>query len=290
MSAQATVLYDAPGPRARVRNAVIAVAFLLVMALVAAWVVARLADRGQLAGAMWRPFITASTWTTYILPGLWGTITAAAVSIAAALVLGALLGIGRMSDHRAVRLFCGAFTEGFRAIPVLLLILFTYYLYAQYGLVPPSRLAFAAVVTGLTLYNGTVIAEILRSGINSLPRGQAEAGVALGLRKSQLMRIVLLPQAITAMLPALVSQMVIALKDSALGYIIGYVEVVRSGIMSASFYGNYLPALIVVALVMIAINFSLTALATRLERRLRSGRGKRGAVAAVELDAVEAAD
>ncbi|MFT3900227.1 MAG: amino acid ABC transporter permease [Gordonia sp. (in: high G+C Gram-positive bacteria)] len=267
---QATVLYDAPGRRARIRNAIVAAVFLLVLAAMAAWVITRLADRGQLDADMWRPFITASTWTVYILPGLWGTIEAAAVSIVAALVLGALLGIGRLSDHRAVRWFCGAFTEGFRAIPVLLLILFTYYLYAQYGLVPPSQLAFASVVTGLTLYNGTVIAEILRSGINSLPAGQGEAATALGLRKSQQMRLILLPQAVTAMLPALVSQMVIALKDSALGYMIGYVEVVRSGIMSASFYGNYLPALIVVALVMIAINFSLTAFATRLERRLRS--------------------
>lgn len=284
MSAQATVLYDAPGPRARIRNAVIAVAFVVVLALVAWWVIARLADRGQLDADMWRPFLKASTWTVYLLPGLWGTVKAAVISIAAALVLGALLGVGRLSDHRGVRWFCGIFTEGFRAIPVLLLILFTYYLYAQYGLVPPSQLAFAAVVTGLTLYNGTVIAEILRSGINSLPSGQGEAGTALGLRKSQLMRVILLPQAVTAMLPALISQMVIALKDSALGYIIGYVEVVRSGIMSASFYGNYLPALIVVALVMIVINFSLTAFATWLEKRLRSGRGKRGVVAAVEPD------
>jgi glutamate transport system permease protein len=150
--------------------------------------------------------------------------------------------------------------------------------------VPPAHLAFAAVVTGLTLYNGTVIAEILRSGINSLPSGQAEAGTALGLRKSQLMRLVLLPQAVTAMLPALVAQMVIALKDSALGYMIGYVEVVRSGVLSASFYGNYIPALLVVAIVMIAINFTLTTVATRLEKRLRSGRGKRGRVAAVKVD------
>ena len=284
MNADATVLYDAPGPRARVRNAVLALVFLVVLAAAAAWIIARFNERGLLAADMWQPFITASTWTKYLLPGLWGTIKAAVVSIAAALVLGALLGIGRLSGHRAVRWFCGAFTEGFRAIPVLLLILFTYYLYAQYGIVPPAHLAFAAVVTGLTLYNGTVIAEILRSGINSLPSGQAETGTALGLRKSQLMRLVLLPQAVTAMLPALVAQMVIALKDSALGYMIGYVEVVRSGVLSASFYGNYIPALLVVAIVMIAINFTLTTVATRLEKRLRSGRGKRGRVAAVKVD------
>ena len=119
---------------------------------------------------------------------------------------------------------------------------------------------------------------------SSLPKGQSEAGTALGLRKSQLMRLILLPQAVTAMLPALVSQMVVALKDSALGYLIGYLEVVRSGVMSASYYGNYLPALVVVAIVMIVINFALTAFATWLEQRLRSGRGKRGEVDAVDLE------
>lgn len=284
MSGESSVLYDAPGPRARVRNAIAAAVFIGVLALIVAWVIVRLAQNEQFDSDMWTPFLKLSTWTIYILPGLVGTLKAAFVSILAALVLGALLGIGRLSDHRAVRWFCGAFTEGFRAIPVLLLILFTYYFYAQYGIVPPSQLAFAAVVTGLTLYNGTVIAEILRAGINSLPKGQSEAGTALGLRKSQLMRLILLPQAVTAMLPALVSQMVVALKDSALGYLIGYLEVVRSGVMSASYYGNYLPALVVVAIVMIVINFALTAFATRLEHRLRSGRGKRGVLDAVDLE------
>lgn len=284
MSAESSVLYDAPGPRARTRNAIAAAVFIGVLALIVAWVIVRLARNEQFDADMWTPFLKVSTWTIYILPGLVGTLKAAFVSILAALVLGALLGIGRLSDHRTVRWFCGAFTEGFRAIPVLLLILFTYYFYAQYGIVPPSQLAFAAVVTGLTLYNGTVIAEILRAGIKSLPKGQSEAGTALGLRKSQLMRLILLPQAVTAMLPALVSQMVVALKDSALGYLIGYLEVVRSGVMSASYYGNYLPALVVVAIVMIVINFALTAFATWLEQRLRSGRSKRGEVDAVDLE------
>lgn len=219
------------------------------------------------------PFVTWSTWTGYILPGLWRTLAAAAVSIVFSLILGAVLGIGRLSDHRWVRAVSGVFVEVFRAIPVLILMVFTWFLFAIYGIFPSSMLAFAAVVTGLTLYNGSVMAEILRSGINSLPKGQTEASMSLGLRKSQMMRIVLLPpQAITAMMPALISQMVVALKDSALGYIIGYSEVVRSGLLSASRYGNYIPALIVVAIIMIVINFGLSNLATYVERRLRQGR------------------
>ncbi|GGF40511.1 amino acid ABC transporter permease [Williamsia phyllosphaerae] len=268
----ATVLYDAPGPRARRRNLGIAVVFGVVILAVLSFVIITLASNDQLTSEKWKPFVEANTWTTYLLPGLWGTLKAAALSIVFALILGAVLGIGRLSDHRGVRLLSGGVVEFFRAIPVLILMIFAYYLFAQYAVFPSEQLALAAVVTGLTLYNGSVIAEIIRSGINSLPSGQAEAANSLGLRKSQLMRLILLPQAVTAMLPALISQMVIALKDSALGYAIGYIEVVRSGIQSASYYGNYLPALVVVAIVMIIINFTLSTLATNVERRLREGK------------------
>lgn len=287
MSADATVLYDAPGPRARVRNRITAVVFIAILIAILAYVIVALAGNDQLTADKWDPFIKSTTWTTYILPGLWGTLKAAVLSIVLALILGAVLGIGRLSDHAWVRGISSFFVEIFRAIPVLILMIFTYYLFAQYAVFPSSQLAFAAVVTGLTLYNGSVIAEILRSGIQSLPKGQTEASMALGLRKGQMMRIILLPQAVTAMLPALISQMVIALKDSALGYAIGYVEVVRSGIQSASYYGNYLPALIVVAIVMIVINFGLSSLATFLERRLRQGRRKADVQPADEITAEE---
>jgi glutamate transport system permease protein len=270
----ATVLYDSPGPKARRRNAIIAVVFGLVLVAVVAFVLITLAGNDQLTAQKWKPFVTATTWTTYLLPGLWGTLKAAALSIVFALVLGAVLGIGRLSEHRWIRMVSGAVVETFRAIPVLILMIFAYYLYAEYAVFPSLQLSFAAVVTGLTLYNGSVIAEIIRSGILSLPSGQSEAAQALGLRPGQTMRLILLPQAVTAMLPALISQMVIALKDSALGYAIGYIEVVRSGIQSASFYGNYLPALVVVAVVMILINVGLSQLATSVEQRIRSGRRK----------------
>ncbi|WP_328857785.1 amino acid ABC transporter permease [Williamsia herbipolensis] len=284
MSGSATVLYDAPGPKARRRYQAIAVVFAAVLIAAVAFVIVTLAGNEQLTAEKWKPFVEVNTWTTYLLPGLWGTLKAAALSIVFALVLGAVLGIGRLSEHRAVRWISGGVVEIFRAIPVLILMIFAYYLFAQYAVFPSQQLAFAAVVTGLTLYNGSVIAEILRSGINSLPSGQLEAANSLGLRKSQTMRIILLPQAITAMLPALISQMVIALKDSALGYAIGYIEVVRSGIQSASYHGNYLPALVVVAVVMIVINFGLSVLATTVERRVREGRRKEPTVTPTRPD------
>lgn len=272
MSNQSTVLYDAPGPRARVRNRLTAVVFIVIVLAAVGYIVSVLADNGQFAAEKWQPFTVGGTWTTWILPGLWGTLKAAFVSIVLALVIGAFLGIGRMSDHRWVRLVSGFIVEVFRALPVLILMFFAYFLFAKYAVVPSSQLSFAAVVFGLTLYNGSVIAEILRAGIQAVPRGQSEAAQSIGLRKSQMMRMILLPQAVTAMLPALISQMVIALKDSALGYAFGYIEVVRSGIVSASYWGNYLPSLVVVAIIMIVINFCLTGFANYLERRLRRGR------------------
>ena len=265
----ASLLFDAPGPRARMRNRVFSIVTIAVAALVV-WAVAnRLADRGQLTAAKWEPFLTANLWKTYVLPGIVGTLTAAALSIVLALILGFALGVGRLSPLRAVRLPCAVIVELFRAVPVLIMMIFAYFLYALYDAFPSKHLALAGVVTGLTLYNGAVIAEIVRSGVGALPRGQSEAATALGLSWGQTMRSVLLPQAVTSMLPVLISQLVVVLKDTAIGYQITFVEMVRQGTVIGSSYGNYVPALIVIALLMISVNFALSAVATRVERRLR---------------------
>ena len=171
--------------------------------------------------------------------------------------------------------------EFFRAVPVLIMMTFAYFLYALYDLFPSKHLALAGVVTGLTLYNSAVIAEIVRAGIGALPRGQSEAAAALGLRQNQTMRLILLPQAITAMLPALISQLVVVLKDTAIGYQITFVEMVRQGTVVGAQYRNYIPALIVTAVLMIAVNIVLSESAVRLERWLRRSRRSAGDTAAV---------
>jgi glutamate transport system permease protein len=257
-----------------VRNRLIT-AVTLVLVLLAAWVVySRLEDKGQLTAAKWEPFLTGNLWKTYILPGVQGTLTAAGVSIVLALAFGFVLGVGRLSQHDGIRWTCSVTVEFFRAVPVLIMMIFAYFFYATYDVFPSKYLALAGVITGLTLYNGAVIAEIVRAGVNALPRGQSEAAEALGLRWGQIMRSILLPQAITSMLPVLVSQMVVVLKDTAIGYQITFVEMVRQGTNVGSAYGNYLPALIVIAILMICVNFTLGAFATWLEGRLR--RSKRG--------------
>ncbi|CAM3073039.1 amino acid ABC transporter permease [Skermania piniformis] len=272
MNTRASVLYDTPGPRGRARNRLVS-AVVVTGLLVTGYLVVRALDaKGQLTADKWRPFTESTTWTTYLLPGLRGTLTAAAIAIVAALVIGTVFGTARLSEHRSVRVVAGFLVEVFRAIPVLILMIFLFSLFAEYQVFRSEYLALAAVTIALTLYNGSVIAEIVRSGIRSLPRGQTEAARALGLRKGQYMRLILLPQAVTAMLPAIVSQMVVVLKDSALGYQITYVEVVRSGQQVGAYYGNYLPSLIVVAVIMIVLNYLLGRLATTLEQRLRAGK------------------
>ncbi|WP_040791177.1 amino acid ABC transporter permease [Nocardia paucivorans] len=293
MSGGAPVLYDAPGPRARIRN--IGYSLIVVVVVVAAaWYVVRgFADQRQFVRAKWEPFLDGGVWTTFLLPGLRGTVVAAALSIVLAMALGMIFGIARLSDHRWVRLLAGAIVETARAIPVLILMFFLFALYSRYNVFRSEYLALSAVVTALTIYNGSVIAEIVRAGILSLPKGQTEAAAALGMRKGRIMQLILLPQAITAMLPALISQMVVALKDSALGYVITYEEVVRNALqlggLGVGGEPNIIPALLVAAALVITLNVTLSGVATRVERRLRAGRRKGTGVVAADSVITDAA-
>ena len=269
-----TVLYDYPGPKAKRVNLIAAIIFGILLALGVWWVLATLNGKGQLDWAKWKPFVQGRTWTTYLLPGLWNTVKAAALSVIIALPFGALLGIARLSDHAWVRWPAGVIVEFFRAIPVLILMLFAFTLWFTWF---SSSSPLAGVVIGLVLYNGSVLAEVVRAGILSLPKGQSEAAVAIGLRKSQVMTSILLPQAVTVMLPAVISQLVVVLKDTALGGIlVGYVELRRAGATAASAYKNLLPTYVVIALIYIALNLALSFLAGLLERKLRNRGGGSG--------------
>ena len=268
----ATPLFDAPGPRGRAiqRTTAIVLAVVLLAGLVL--VLARLAERGNLSAEKWEPFLTASLWENYLLPGLQATFTAAGISIVLALVFGLLLGLGRMSRITPIRWACGAFVEFFRSVPVLIMMIFSFWLFATQGLVPSRHLALAGTVTGLVTYNSCVLAELLRASVNNLPKGQAEAGRAIGLTERQNMFIVQLPQALRLALPALVSQLVIILKDSALGYQITYAELLRQSERLGSAFANIVPALIVAAAIFIVINYALSTLATKLEDVLSRSR------------------
>jgi glutamate transport system permease protein len=277
MSTEA-VLYDHPGPRARLRNRILTVVFGLVLLGLLYWVYARFDAKGQWAAALWKPFTQAGTWTDYILPGLRHTLVAAAVAMALSLAFGILFAVGRLSEHWWLRIPAGVVVEFFRAVPLLLLMFFIFFGVPFLTQQPMS--IFWAVVIGLTLYNGSVLAEAFRAGVRAVPSGQSEAGYAIGLRKGQVMSTILIPQAARAMLPTIVSQLVVLVKDTALGYIISYSELLQLGVnnLSANF-ANVVQAAIVAAAIYIAVNATLTAVAGWLGRRTRrSGKAPRAAV------------
>jgi glutamate transport system permease protein len=278
-----SVLYDTPGPRAKRRNAVLSVVFVVLLALLVWWVWRTMDDKGQLKWALWQPFTTSEAWTTYLLPGLGDTLKAAALSMVIALPLGAFFGIARMSDHRWVRVPAGVVVEFFRSIPVLLLMLFANEFFARSTNVTTEERPLYAVVTGLVLYNASVLAEVVRAGILALPRGQTEAAYAIGLRKGQTMTSVLLPQAVTAMLPAIVSQLVVIVKDTALGGVmIGYTELLNTRSTLAANYANVIQSFVVVAVIFVVVNLILTSFASWLEGRLRRSKRGTGAVLGAE--------
>lgn len=276
MSTQA-VLFDAPGPKARVRHRILTGVGILIAIAIAYVVIQKFNEAGQLKAFMWEPFVTdPAVWTNYLIPGLKGTFTAAGISIVLAVIFGLLFGMGRLSTIGPVRWFCSVIVEFFRAVPVLLMMVFAYFGYfATSNLVPNVHAPLAAVVTALTLYNGAVIAELVRSGVHGLPKGQAEAGLSVGLSPGQVLRSIQLPQALTAMLPALVGQLVVVLKDSALGYGITYLELLTWSKTLGSAYANTVPAYIVAGILFVIINYTLTKLAVYLEGRLKKRRAKK---------------
>jgi len=271
-----SVLFDSPGPKARARHRLGAAAGAVVILAFLGFALVKLQSTGQLEADKWKPFIgipvngiDANVWTDYLLPGLVNTLKAAAISIVFAVVFGFLFGIGRMSQVTPIRWFCTIVVELFRSVPVLVMMLGAFFYFVYNNVFVAELNSLAAVVVGLTLYNGSVVAELLRSGVGSLPKGQAEAGLSIGMTRGQTLRAIQLPQAVTAMLPALVGQLVVVLKDTALGQIITYPELLNTYQQIGSTWSNIVPAMFVIALIFIAINYTLTTLAGRIERRLR---------------------
>ncbi|MFF7293530.1 amino acid ABC transporter permease [Microbacterium sp. NPDC008134] len=272
-----SVLFDVPGPRAIARNRLIGVATVLVVLAVLGWVVWRLFATGQFTAEKWNIFTFSAVWVRFG-EGLLSTLAAFAAAGVGSLVLGFVLGIGRLSDHAWVREPVRWVIEVLRAVPVLVLMMLLYYGLPVVGI---KMSPYFAVVIALIVYNGSVLAEVLRAGVESLPRGQAEAGYAIGLRKSGVMWFILLPQAVRAMMPVIIAQLVVALKDTALGFIITYQELlyVINQIGNQAPYGSPLiPAAIVGGSMYVAVCLVLSYIAFRLQRRTK--RSPKGADAA----------
>ena len=264
-SPDALLLGDALGPRGRRRVRVATGLALALLALLAVVAVRRLQSHDQLEWERWEP-LTRWAVLRFLLLGLVNTMKVAAVAMVLALALGAGLALLRLSQTAPLRWLAAAFVEFFRGIPLILLILFMFVgLRRQDVDISPFR----ALVLALAIYNGAVLGEVFRAGIRSLDRGQSEAASALGLRYWQSMRLVIIPQAARRMIPAIVSQMVTLLKDTSLGFVITYDELLRRGRSTGQFFRNPLQAYVLIAVLYIAVNLALSRLAVWLEIRQR---------------------
>ena len=258
-----SILFDAPGPRTVARHRLYSIIAYVVLAALVAAAIWRMWDTGQFAYEQWEPLLTPAYIEALLVDGLLKTLQMAFLSIVFAVIFGLVFGIGKMSDRSWVQWPCWVVVEFFRAVPLLLLIIFIFFSFGVGGGIG----SFWSVVVGLTLYNGSVLAEVFRAGVNAVPRGQSEAAYAIGMRKSQVMNIVLMPQAVKIMLPAIISQCVVALKDTSLGFYIlapGLTAVGR-GIWIQ--FGNQFQVAIVVAALYILANLVLTWVATWAQRK-----------------------
>ncbi|WP_432563494.1 amino acid ABC transporter permease [Kineococcus sp. SYSU DK003] len=285
MTAPTAVLFDEPGPvaRRRTRTGSIVAGVLLLATLVL--ILIRMQQQGQLDPEKWGPLIDptnadfAAVWQL-LGPALGVTLRAAAVAIVASIVLGLVIGALRLLLPRAGRVPLIGIVELLRGLPVVVTILYVDVLLRTLGVHPGS---FWVLVVGLTLYNCVIISEIVRAGVQSLPRGQVEAGLAIGMTPAQVMGQIQLPQAVRAMLPALISQMIVVLKDTALGSVVlvslGDLGEIANRLRQV--LDNSVQTYLVVGLIFVVINLLLDLLARWVQRRL-SGSGR--STAKVEVD------
>lgn len=258
-------IYDQPGPRGK-RNILIgSIVSSLIFAVVLGLGLWQFASHGQLAPERWAPFTEWAIWS-YLLVGLLGTLEAAAIVAVLGGALGVVLALGRMSHQRWLRWLSSTYIEIARTVPVLLMIYLMLFGLPQIGINLPTLWK---LVVPLTIANSAVFAEIVRAGVASLPRGQREAALSLGMRGGQAMRFVVLPQAFRNVTPSLVTQLVSLLKDTSLGYIVAFTELLYRGQVLASFLHLLIPTYIAVTAIYLVVNGSLSYLASRLQRGSR---------------------
>lgn len=264
------VLFDVPGPKARKRYGYLNVITVVVVAAILGFIIYQFYASGQFTAKKWEIFTFPRVQQSF-LKAIGATLSAFGVAAVGSLILGILLAFGRLSDSKWVSVPCYWFTELFRAVPLLILMMIFYYGLPSVGV--KGITPFVAVVAGLILYNGSVLAEAFRAGIQALPKGQSEAGLAIGLAKGQVLRMILLPQAVRSMLPVIIAQLVVILKDTALGFLITYDEIMKYAnfLGSQGQYGSPLiPALMVTAVVYVGLCLILSGLARFTESKMSS--------------------
>ena len=256
-------LYEAPGPRTKRHILVGTIISSVVLVAIIAWVVMRLYRQGQFSSKYWSFFGKWTTWR-FLLEGFAGTMEVALTAGAIALVLGVLFMLGRISKNKAVSTIFRVIINFFRGIPSLLLIYFFFLVLPGYGLKIPS---FWMLAIPISLPASGVLAEVFRAGVNAVPKGQVEAALSIGLTDGQVMRKIVLPQAIRYVIPSLISQLVVVVKDTSVAYVVSFPDILQNGRVLISNYDALVSVYFVVAVIYVLINYAINQASIYVARR-----------------------
>ena len=247
------ILYEPPGPKARRAISWATVASLAALAALLALIVRQFYVTGQLDGRYWSIFTRYTTWR-FLAKGFAGTLEVALSSSVVAFAMGLLLMMGRISRFRALNWLCTALIELSRGIPTLLFIYFFFLFAPQLGL---KLSAFWKITLPVAISAAGVVAEVLRSGVNAVPRGQTEAAVTLGMRGKSVFFKIVFPQAFRYVIPSLIAELVIVLKDTTFAYVVNYADLMQNAKVLISNYDALLSVYLVVAVIYILVNYAL---------------------------------
>lgn len=257
-------LFEAPGPKTHRRMVV----GTIVSALVVLWLVYLVWHQfyvtGQFAPRYWSFFAQWPTWR-FLIDGFRGTIAVAVTAGVISLVLGMLLMLGRVSENRALSAVCRVVIDFFRGVPSLLLIYFFFLIVPQYGIKMPS---FWMLTLPVALAAAGVLAEVFRAGVNAVPKGQVEAAYSLGLTRGKVMRRIVLPQAIHYVIPSLISQLVVVVKDTTVAYVVSYPDLMQNARVLITSYDSLVSVYFVVAIIYILINYAINQASAYVSRRM----------------------
>lgn len=256
-------LYEAPGPKTKRHILVGTIISSVVLVAIVAWVVMRLYRQGQFSSKYWSFFGKWTTWR-FLLEGFAGTMEVALTAGAIALVLGVLFMLGRISKNKAVSTIFRVIINFFRGIPSLLLIYFFFLVLPGYGLKIPS---FWMLAIPISLTASGVLAEVFRAGVNAVPKGQVEAALSIGLTNGQVMRKIVLPQAIRYVIPSLISQLVVVVKDTSVAYVVSFPDILQNGRVLISNYDALVSVYFVVAVIYVLINYAINQASIYVARR-----------------------
>lgn len=256
-------LYEAPGPKTRRRTRILTTISLVAVAFGLGLVVWQFYQTGQLAPEKWSYFLKWTTWR-YLGQGLIGTFQVALVSGALAIVLGLVLMFCRISSFKPLAAVARVVIDFFRGVPSLLLIYFFFLIIPNYGIKMSS---FWMLTLPIALAASGVLAEVFRAGVNAVPRGQTEAALSLGMRPARINLKIVLPQALRIVVPSLISQLVVVVKDTTVAYVVSFPDLLQNARVLLTTYDALVPVYFMVAVIYILINYAINELSIYVARR-----------------------